>query len=170
MYAVCNVTRLTGGRIEGITKDATRATARRAPRKRPSFLLLPYITHTLNIRTTVNMFRWISMDRWVAHTFHTCKANLPLNSAIKEYMSLISKKESGTYNIQVRGELTRTTHRSIAALKQVPDEVADEAQWAHISILRHEDFRTCSPEDLNVLQKRIETLQSSSDVSHATHI
>ena len=36
-------------------KDVTRAVAKTAERNRPIVLLLPYITHTLSIRTTVNM-------------------------------------------------------------------------------------------------------------------
>ena len=41
--------------MEGTIKDVTKATAKVAPRKRPRFLFLPYITHTLNIRTTENV-------------------------------------------------------------------------------------------------------------------
>ena len=62
------------------------------------------------------------------------------------------KKEGGTYDIQVRGEGTKSTSRPITILKQVADEVANEAQWAHISILHHEDVRNRFKEDLNVLQ------------------
>ena len=41
--------------MENTIKDVRRAMAKVAPRTRPIFLLLPYITHTLSIRTTVNI-------------------------------------------------------------------------------------------------------------------
>jgi len=39
----------------GKIKDIPSVTKKTAPRKRPIFLLLPYITHTLSMRTTVNL-------------------------------------------------------------------------------------------------------------------
>jgi len=41
--------------LKGKIKDVMKANAKTTPRNRPSFLLLPYITHTLSIRTTANM-------------------------------------------------------------------------------------------------------------------
>ena len=43
------------GCFQGKMKDAARAAVKAVERKRPIVLLLPYITHTLSIRMTVNM-------------------------------------------------------------------------------------------------------------------
>ena len=76
---------LTGGCLEATIKDTTRQIAEIVPRKRPTFLLLPYITHTLSMKTTVNVFSVIIADYLVEHTFYACKADLSVDSVSNEY-------------------------------------------------------------------------------------
>lgn len=52
-------------------------------------------------------------------------------------------KGNDTYDAQVRGDPVDDTHRPIGRLKQELDEPEDEAQWAYVSILFHEDVRIC---------------------------
>lgn len=75
-HGMC-VIRRTIGCFHGTMKDVPRAMAKTAERNRPIVLLLPYITHTLSMRTTVNMrsdeYPWITKSHVLStHAKLTC--------------------------------------------------------------------------------------------------
>ncbi len=121
-------------------KDVPRATAKTVERNRPIVLLLPYITHTLSIRTTINVNSDEHPRMARSHVLSThAKLTYPRIQFTGMNARSSTYKENGTYDAQVRGELINATHWLIWRLKQELDEPGDEAQWAYISILCQED-------------------------------
>ena len=90
-------------------------------------MFFPYITHTLSIRTTVNICSCrcpliIWSDILSTHAKLTCSWIQSQRNAW-----LLIDKEGGTYDVQVHSGPTDVTHRLIGCLKQELDESADEA-------------------------------------------
>ena len=123
--------------MEGKINDATKAPTNIAPRNRPSFLLLPYITHTLSISPTANIRSGVYPHIIWSNILSTQAKLAYLSSQRRENVQPQTyKKESSTYNVQVPREVTDFTQRPISILKQELYEVKDETQWAYVSILR----------------------------------